>query len=181
LKIPESIPESSTPRVSPERHVVCLRIFPLISLVKLCFGKIDPIGSPRRSAPPGPRIRYGLDEVGENEMRAFPARQIRPKQKNQFGKYEPRPRSSIFGGWGTQDRGRALAYENRLRFYCGMKRSCNERCSRHNDAPSISQEGGCLNAMLQKQFVITNCRHLRAIICCGNKRPQFSWGVGGWG
>src|SRR5262249_33194002 len=23
---------------------------------------------------PGPRIRYGLDEVGENEMRAFPAR-----------------------------------------------------------------------------------------------------------
>jgi hypothetical protein len=25
--------------------------------------------------------------------------------------------SSIFGGWGTEDRGRALAYENRPRFY----------------------------------------------------------------
>ena len=29
---------------------------------------------------PGPRIRYGLDEVGENEMRAFPARQISQDQ-----------------------------------------------------------------------------------------------------
>jgi hypothetical protein len=28
--------------------------------------------------------------------------------------------SGIFGGWGAEDRGRALAYENRPRLYCVM-------------------------------------------------------------
>jgi hypothetical protein len=46
------------------------------------------------------------------------------------------------------------------------------------DIPSLR---GDPSATLQKQFVITNCRQLRAIICCGNSGPNLSWGVGGWG
>jgi len=37
------------------------------------------------------------------------------------------------------------------------------------------------NATLQKQFAITICRLLRAIIDCGNNGPDLGGVSGGWG